>query len=115
MIDFYEGGFEIQESFLLQNPISNFIFLLFVYTSEDFKKRDYESGRGVFSYWLEWMAHNLAFDGSLPFVIFGTLLSNGQQLMPHFYRAFNSGRSAFFDDDKDWFEKAWKRLFGKKE
>lgn len=105
------GGFEIKYSAVVQNPISNFVFLLLVTNSEEYKKNNGDSPRNVFSYWCEWELHNVMADITFIPAVFGSLLSNGDKIMPHIYSWFNSSISTNFDKNNDWLENAWESLW----
>jgi len=69
----------------------------------------------MLSYFLEWQLHNVESLVTLPFVGYGSLLSNGNESMKPLYDIFDSGYSAHFESNDDWFRNMIlkiKKIFG---
>ena len=103
-------------------PLSTLSSVVFSKQKQFFeiKRKDYhlqidgEARMAFFDSWLEWQVHNITADISTLPAVAGTLLSNGDQIMPHVYSLFSSGISTHFENSEDWFITAWKKLMGQK-
>lgn len=98
---------QIPNSGLLQNPVSNLVFVSLLVNSQNFKNNVKDPKRSAFSYWEEWEIHNIAADCFFTLGIITSILSpllpslksSEKWLWKQFRRAF----SVDMENDPNWF------------
>ena len=105
-----DGTIQIKYSAIIQNPISNFVFLLFLTNSDDYKNKVKDPQRDLFDYWVEWEIHNIfadvSFTAASALSVLSYVMPIDENIKKWWWKVFSRSVTVDMENKKDWLEKA---------